>query len=74
MKTFFNKHGRFENILTFLFALMGLVYGIIKLNWLGISLLIITSIIILIKVVLMIFKNKSFEISHKSTIFVRSNG
>ncbi len=54
MKTFFNKHGRFENILTFLFALMGLVYGIIKLNWLGISLLIITSFIILIKVVLMI--------------------
>ena len=50
MKEFITKQGRFENILTFLFSFIGLLYGIIKADWLGYLVAIVAAIIIISKV------------------------
>ena len=51
MKEFFTKQGRFENILTLLFSFIGLVYGLIKADWLGYLVAIVAAIIIISKVI-----------------------
>ena len=59
MKEFFIKQGRFENILTLLFSFIGLVYGLIKADWLGYLVAIVAAIIIISKVIFItIFKKR----------------